>query len=202
MILESLDYTIKQLEQYNRRLKSIKVNRDLKKDELTKVLKELEDYKKSKEYYSLAVDQLYQESIGALTNYINYALRKIIYDEHYEVELNLKDSGGTKLLNIFVLDKTNDCRVDIKDGVGQGVRTIISFVLKLYSLLNKDSRVLILDEKYSYLSASYVPLFFEFIKETCEKEDFILVMITHDERFMSYADKTYRVNKGTIIEVK
>jgi ABC-type lipoprotein export system ATPase subunit len=84
----------------------------------------------------------------------------------------------------------------LKDGVGQGVRTIISFILKAYYLINKDSKLLFLDEKYSALSDHYVPRFFEFMKKMADERGMILVLITHDTRFSEYADKTYLVNDG------
>ena len=46
-----------------------------------------------------------------------------------EANLTLDDRNGSKTLSISLVDENENFEVDLKDGVGQGVRTIISFVL-------------------------------------------------------------------------
>lgn len=148
--------------------------------------------------YTEAVDYLYKESIGVLQDTLDTALQYIIYDKNYSVKLEIGDARGTKTLDILLIDNDGGFEVDLKNAVGNGVRTIISFVLKMYYLLNENSKILFLDEKYSALSAQYVPLFFEFMKKMCDEKGIIIVMITHDPRFMDYADRTYLVQDGNI----
>ena len=155
----------------------------------------------TKEYYIKAVDILYEESIGALKETLNSALRYIIYDKNYNCNLTLDDKRGTKTLELSLVDLDEDFEVDLKDGAGQGIRTIISFILKAYYLINKGSRVLFLDEKYSALSEHYIPRFFEFMKKMAEEKNMIIVLITHDNRFMDYADNIYMINSGNVTQV-
>ena len=136
----------------------------------------------------------------ALQDTLNAALKYIMYDKNYSAKLVLEDSRGTKSLSIVLVDEDDGFEIDLKDGVGQGVRTIISFVLKSYYLLNQNSRVLFLDEKYSALSAHYVPRFYEFIEKFCEDNDFIIVMISHVDNQIEHADKVYYLNDGVISE--
>lgn len=201
-ILTTLDYNIKTFE-------NMFDNKEMFNNEIAKYereLKELDDrelfLKDSKTLYAQAVDFLYKESIGVLQDTLDTALQFIMFDKNYSIKLELEDTRGTKALNIALVDNDAGFEVDLKDSVGAGLRCIISFVLKMYYLLNEGSKVLFLDEKYSALSAQYVPLFFEFIKRMTEEKDFILVMITHDERFMAYADKIYRINDGVCVEEK
>lgn len=169
-------------------------------------IKEQEDTIKflsdTKEYYIKAVDILYEESIGALKETLNAALRYIIYDKNYNCNLILDDKRGTKTLELTLVDLDEDFEVDLKDGAGQGIRTIISFILKAYYLINKGSRILLLDEKYSALSEHYIPRFFEFMRNMAEAKDMIIVMITHDNRFMDYADNIYMVNMGNVDKIE
>ena len=111
---------------------------------------------------------------------------------------NAENTKNNKSLSIMLIDEDDGFEVDLKDGVGQGVRTIISFVLKSYYLLNQNSKVLFLDEKYSALSAHYVPRFYDFIKKFCEVNDFIIVMISHIDNQIEHADYTYYLNDGVI----
>ena len=152
----------------------------------------------TKEYYVKAVDILYEESIGALKETLNSALRYIVFDRNYNCNLTLDDKRGTKTLELSLVDLDEGFEVDLKDGAGQGIRTIISFILKAYYLINKGSRLLFLDEKYSALSEHYVPRFFEFMKKMAEERGIIVVLITHDTRFMDYADNIFTVNGGYV----
>lgn len=162
-------------------------------NELDQKIKFLDE---TKQYYIKAVDIMYEESIGTLKDTLNTALQYIMFDKNYACNLTLEDKRGTKNLYISLVDLDENFEVDLKDGVGQGVRTIISFILKVYYLINQDSKLLFLDEKYSALSEHYVPRFFEFMKRMADERGLIIVIITHDARFMSYADKTYIINDG------
>ena len=199
-LIDSLSYTIKSSNNLLSKEKIITENNN----ELQKQLQTQKEYlsfiKGAKEKYQIAINQLYEESIGALQETLNTALRYIFYDKKYSAKLILEDVRGTKSLSIMLVDEYDNFEVDLKDGVGQGVRTIISFVLKSYYLLNQNSKVLFLDEKYSALSAHYVPRFYEFIEKFCEDNDFIIVMISHIDNQIEHADKVYYLNDGVISE--
>lgn len=198
--LDSLDYTIKS---FTNLLKKEELFLESKK-ELENNIKEQKEYleflKGAKEKYTIAVNELYEESIGALKDTLNTALKYVMYDKNYSANLILEDTRGTKTLSISLVDDDDGFEVDLKDGVGQGVRTIISFVLKSYYLLNQNSKVLFLDEKYSALSSHYVPRFYDFVKKFCEENDFIIVMISHVDNQIEHADRVYYINDGVITE--
>ena len=197
-VLNSLDYTINSC-------KSLLEKEELFQGSLKQLeqeKKEKEEYLKflkgAKEKYVVAVDELYEESIGALKDTLNTALKYVMFDKNYSANLMLEDKNNTKILSISLVDDDDGFEVDLKDGVGQGVRT--SFVLKTYYLLNQNSKVLFLDEKYSALSSHYVPKFYEFMKKFCEENDFIIVMISHIDNQIEHADKIYYLNDGIISE--
>lgn len=199
-LIDSLEYTIKSsrnlLSKENLIINSI----DISQKEVKKKKEYLTFIKGAKEKYQVAVNELYEESVVALQDTLNTALKYIMYDKNYSAKLILEDTRGTKSLSIVLVDEDDGFEVDLKDGVGQGVRTIISFVLKSYYLLNQNSKVLFLDEKYSALSAHYVPRFYEFIEKFCEDNDFIIVMISHIDNQIEHADKVYYLNDGVISE--
>lgn len=201
-LLDSLSFTVKSCNSLLNKEETLKENAD----ELQKKLKEKEEYlkfiKTAKEKYQVAVNELYEESIVALQDTLNAALQYIFYDKNYKAKLILEDKRGVKSLSIMLVDEDDGLEVDLKDGVGNGVRTVISFVLKSYYLLNQNSKVLFLDEKYSALSVHYVPKFFEFVDKFCEENDFIIVMISHIDNQIEHADKVYYLNDGVITEEK
>lgn len=197
-LIDSFDYTIQSCESL---LNKEEILTENKKD-LEMQIVEKEEYLKflkgAKEKYTVAVNELYEESIVALKDTLNVALKYVMFDKNYSANLVLEDQRGSKSLSIYLVDDDDGFEVDLKDGVGQGVRTIISFVLKSYYLLNQNSKVLFLDEKYSALSSHYVPRFYEFMKKFCEEHDFIVVMISHIENQIEQADKVYYLNDGVV----
>lgn len=199
--IDSLEYTIKSCEDLLNKENIIQENIASLEEDNKKQEEYLKFLKGAKEKYTLVVNELYEESIVALKDTLNTALKYIIFDKNYSVDLILEDKRGVKSLSLLLVDEDEGFEVDLKDGVGQGVRTIISFVLKSYYLLNQNSKVLFLDEKYSALSSHYIPRFYEFMKKFCEENDFIIVMISHIESQIEHADKVYYLNDGVISEV-
>ena len=199
-ILSTIDYNIKNFSELINKKKIYESDIERREKEVEQYAKRLKFLKCTKELYLNAVDLMYQESIGVLQETLNSAMQYVMKDKDYSVKLELEDKRGAKTLNLALIDNEKGFEVDLKDGVGQGVRTIISFVLKAYYLVNDNSKVLMLDEKYSALSAQYIPYFMEFLKKFTEERDFIIVMITHDNRFVNYGDKVYIVADGVVRE--
>lgn len=198
--IDSLEYTIKSCESLFNKEEIIKGNLVALQNELKEKENYLQFLKGAKEKYTTVVNELYEESIVALKDTLNTALKYIILDKNYSINIILEDKKGSKSLSFLLIDEDNGFEVDLKDGVGQGVRTIISFVLKTYYLLNQNSKILFLDEKYSALSSHYIPRFYEFMKKFCDENDFIIVMISHIDSQIEYADKIYYLNDGVISE--
>ena len=198
--IDSLDYTIKSCESLLKKEEALLGNQEEIEIDIKRCEDRLKFLKGAKEKYTIAVNELYEESIGALKDTLNTALKYVMFDKNYSANLELEDARGTKSLSVTLVDDDDGFEVDLKDGVGQGVRTIISFVLKSYYLLNQNSKVLFLDEKYSALSSHYVPRFYEFMKRFCEENDFIIVMISHIANQIEHADKIYYINDGVISE--
>ena len=103
----------------------------------------------TKSYYVKAVDILYEESVGALKETLNAALKYIMFDKNYACNLILDDKRGTKTLEVTLVDLDDDFEVDLKDGVGQGVRTIISFILKAGKQVAEATAGAVSDAAYS-----------------------------------------------------
>lgn len=197
-LLSSIDFNIKSVENLLNKEEVFTNKVDTLNQQQKDLENKLEFISNTKNKYTLAVNQIYEESIGGLKDTLNTALQYIMFDKNYTANLTLEDKRGTKTLDITLIDNDDEFEVDLKDGVGQGVRTIISFVLKMYYLINKNSHILLLDEKYSALSSHYIPRFFEFMSKMCEEKNFIVVLITHDERFLEYGDKMYSVLDGYV----
>lgn len=150
-----------------------------------------------KEYYKKAVDVVYERSIQELKDMLNSALSTIFVDRDFAVDIVLSDKRG-KSIQLKALE--NGKPVNLKRGTGMGVKTVISAVLHIYYLQCKNSKILMLDEAYSAVSEEYVEAFFTFLSQLCEKLDFKIILITHDPRFLQYANKKYRINQGVVTD--
>lgn len=151
----------------------------------------------AREFHKKAIDILYQTSIKELEDLINDVVSSVFFDRNLEVKMELTDSRSKSLV-WYVIDKDTGIQMSVKNGVGRGVRTVLSFIIQSYYLLSLGSKYMFIDEGYSYISEAYVGKFFEFVKLLCKEKDLALVMISHDNRFMDYADSYYFVSGGTI----
>ena len=197
-VIDSVNYNISGVETLLAQKECVVDRKRSVLDELEEIKNRQEFLEETKGFYVKAVDIMYEESIGALKETLNAALQYIVTDKNYTCNLTLEDKRGAKYLYVSAIDNEQGFEVDLKHSMGQGVRAIISFVLKAFYLINQNSRILFLDEKYSTISEHYVPRFFEFVKKFAEEKGFILVMITHDVRFMDYADRCYTVKDGHV----
>ena len=196
--VNSVNYSISGIE-------TILEQTDSVKSALTKYEQDLKDAETrvqflsdTKGFYVKAVDLMYEESIGALKETLNTALQYVIADKNYACNLTLEDKRGTKNLYISLHDLDEDTEVDMKHGVGQGVRAVVGSILRIFYLINQSSPILLYDEKLAALSDQYIPRYFEFLHKLCEEKQLVLVLICHDPRFFDYADRTYLVNDGHI----
>ena len=201
-VLDSLDYNIQYLENLKSKVDVFNTTLSMLNTQKVDLENKQSLVSSSREYYTKAVDIIYKESLGALKTTLNMAVKYIMYDKNYSVDLVLEDKRGTKNLSIKLVDEDEGFEVGLKHGCGQGIRTIISSVLKVYYLLNQGSKILLLDEKYSALSSAYIQRFFEFLHKLTEEHGMIIVMITHDERFTIYSDKSFLVNDGKLVNVE
>jgi hypothetical protein len=158
---------------------------------------------RAKEAYKMVVDEVYSRSLGEIEEVLNMGLKFIFYDKNYGAKIEVSDFKN-KTINMFLYDYdyTPTRVVDMKDGVGTGVRTVASFVLLAYYLvsLNRE-KFIFADEAYSGISESYVDKFFEFVSSLCQKKGLVFVLITHDTRFLAYGNKKYTVSEGVVREV-
>lgn len=161
--------------------------------------RQLKGVQESRQYYKKAIDIVYERSIQELKDVINSALSYIFTDKNLEMDIELTDKRGKSLSFII---KNKGKKVNLKRGMGMGVKCVISCILHIYYLQCKNSKILMLDEAYSNISKGYISNFFDFISKLCNKLNFTVILITHDERFIDYADKVYEVSDGKITLLK
>lgn len=194
-LLEELQHYKYKLEELNKQKETIQDEIDHIDIDLTTYDRQLKGVVEARQYYKKAIDIVYERSIQELKDVINSALSYIFKDKNLTIDVQLSDKRGKSLT--FVI-QNNGRRVSLKHGMGMGVKCVISCILHIYYLQCKNSKILMLDEAYSNISKEYIASFFEFIGKLCEKLDFVIILITHDERFIEYADRVYTISNGYV----
>ena len=195
-IIGSLNYLAHRLSELENVKKSLQEQLISYEEKHAKSKEAIETIQETRQYYRKAIDIVYEKSVGELEKTLNAAISFIFEDKDYYLRLNLEDKRG-KSLQLDLEDGQGNA-INIKDGVGMGVRTIISAILQIFYLTSKGSYTLFIDEKYSYISENYVQRFFEFLSKMCKQSGFKLVVISHDPRFFEYADSVISVNDGIV----
>lgn len=201
------------LDQFNysiQRLKKLPDNRELIKEQTQNYKKQIQENKDkivlvqdSRIAYQKAIDVFYEQSIGQLEKLINLGLKQIFFDRSLQIKIELSnEEKKEKSFSFEVIDTVTGEPEDIRDGTGAGVRSVISFIILSYYLMQFNSPYIIADEAYSQISKDYVDGFFQFVHKLCEEENLTFILISHDERFIHYADQIIKVADGKIEVMK
>lgn len=122
-----------------------------------------------------------------------------IFDE--TLSFHIVQSVRGKTANVEFLVRTTlpsgVVETPVMDARGGGLAATIGFLLRIVVMLLKgkdtsDQNILVLDETFAHVSAEYLPALGEFLREIVDKTGVQIVMVTHQNEFVDYADKVYR----------
>lgn len=151
----------------------------------------------AKQYYLKVVDMCYMHSIKEMEDFVNHVLGYVFYDKNYRLKLDITNKHN-KSITFYLIDEDKGLETPLRKGNGKGIKAIVSFILLTYYLLRMKAPYLFLDESFVNISAGYIPRFFEYVKLLCNKHNMCVVLITHDPRFVEYADTIYEVKEGVV----
>ena len=167
---------------------------------LQKLLQDQQTYEQSIDILKKMMDNLSRSQINHLSDLLNSSVQSIFFDRQYSIELQITELRNQNQLKILLHDDTPDGHVvsDINDN-GYGLKGIIGFILQCYFIIYyKQEPILFLDEAFGNLSSQYLPYLKSLIVSLTNKYGFRFILITHDERLMELADRTYRVRLGEV----
>lgn len=151
----------------------------------------------AKQYYLKVVDKIYMNSIAEMEEFVNYMLSYVFYDEKYRIRLDISNRYN-KSITFYLIDEKRGLELPLRKGNGKGIKAATSFILLTYYLIRMKSKYIFLDEAFVNISSSYIERFYNYIKELCHNHGMCIVLITHDPRFMNFADTIYDVKKGVV----
>jgi len=135
-----------------------------------------------------------------LEDLLTIGLKQIFFDKNYSVQIKVVDKRNSKCVELLLNDNGN--LIPIKNSnVAGGVLVVIASIIQMFYIINLDSvdKFMFLDEQFTAISKIYVPQFMEFVKSLCEETGLVIVLITHDDKFMQYGDRVYLANSGKFI---
>lgn len=151
---------------------------------------------RSKPFIDDIIDKFSESSLKKLEDLLSLGLRRIFQDRDYKVEIKVSEKRASKCADLYLID--NGHPFLMRDScVAGGILVVVGFLIQTFYVANLDvAKVLFLDEALSNISTQYLDNFFAFVKELSIKIGLTVILITHDTRFLEYADRIYKVADG------
>lgn len=178
---------------------------ELKKEQYDKSIeidKQLSDV-----FYNIKIlsELISKTNIEQIETFVTGILKTVFFDRDFSFVVEVNEKRDAKNANFFLSETINGetYNTPLKASrLSGGVISVVGFSLQIYFInFFNLSPVVFVDEGFAAISDEYLPYFFSFLKTIKENFGFIIVLITHDERFMAEADKVYLVEDGTFTVV-
>ena len=165
-------------------------------EEYTKLTDNRSLLERSKPFIDDIIDKFSESSLKKLEDLLSLGLQRIFQDRDYKVEIKVSEKRSSKCADLYLID--NGHPFLMKDScVAGGILVVVGFLIQTFYVANLDiAKVLFLDEALSNISTQYLDNFFAFVKELTNKIGLTVILITHDTRFLEYADRIYKVSDG------
>lgn len=158
--------------------------------------------KQSHSYLDVLVKEESGKFIKRLNDILDYGVKTIFDDCDYSIEIRVSDNDKATIHLVYEDEDGNKLDPNIQS-VGGGIRTIVGFLLQVFYIYHyRVEPIIFVDEGFSQISSQYIGNFFSLIKELASKNNLKVLLITHDERFIRYADKRYIIQDGSALEIE
>lgn len=175
---------------------------DIKMTTKTKVLDELYLNGGALEVANFVLEKTNERNIDGMTKLIQRALSHIFTDRDFKVDHVINSLRGSKQLDFFITENKNgvEVRANVRDAMGDGVRSVVGIVIiHFYISITNSLPLIILDEVVSAVASRYIDNLFSFLELMGKEGDFIYLFISHDPRITPYVDKSYRMVDGSVV---
>jgi DNA repair exonuclease SbcCD ATPase subunit len=124
-----------------------------------------------------------------------------VFPDPYQFKLRFVVRRGKTEADLLFL--RGEQEIDPLSASGGGVVDVAAFALRvaLWRLSNGLRPVLILDEPFKWISASYLPAAGEMLRSLSERMGVQIIMVTHLESLIEIADKVHRISKQGEVSV-
>ena len=156
-----------------------------------------EIYTKAIELLTIIQETLQNKIKEGFTSIVTYALRYVFNDD-YKFELNFDRRGNLQEIDFNVLPPNRKEATDIMDSSGGGVIDVVSFSLRIILMELSKPQIegfVALDESFKHLSTCYLPNAYKLLKEINKKTNRQIILVTHQQDFINYADKAIKIGE-------
>lgn len=161
---------------------------------------EVELYQKLLELFKKWIDESVAKNVDAISDLVTTGLHHIIDDQ--TIKFTIKPDHKASRIEMQFLVEQDGFSGDPLDSFGGGATAIISFILRVAVMSRVNcSNLLILDESLSALANVYVPGCADFLRKISEELDINILMVTHNNEFLSKAHTAYEGVKGTSLKL-
>lgn len=153
-------------------------------------------YESAKPVIDELVQRFSRRALDHLEQLLTFGLRKIFTDHEYSISIVTADKRGNKCAELVL--EEGGYQFPLKDSsVAGGILVTVGFLIQCFYVSNLPIRkVVFLDEAFTQISTAYLENFMAFLQELTKQIDLIVVLITHDKRFIPYGDRVYNVKDG------
>lgn len=151
---------------------------------------------RSKPFIDDLINKFSETSLKKLEDLLTLGVQRIFQDRDYRVEIKVSEKRSAKCAELYLIDSGHSFLM--RDScVAGGILVVVGFLIQVFYVANLDvAKILFLDEALSNISTQYLDNFFAFVKELSTQIGLTVVLITHDTRFLEYADRLYKVSNG------
>lgn len=150
---------------------------------------------------SALIEKINEQNIEGMVKLVNQAISYIFDDREFTVYQQIEESRGVKTFNLFLIENKNgqEIHCNIRDHVGDGVRTIVGLMVLIYYLqVSGAHRFIVLDESLASVADCYLDNLFAFIRNIATQGKFVFLMVSHDVRVFPYVDNKYIMQNGRL----
>ena len=143
------------------------------------------------------IDSEVTDSVEAIEKLQTEAMQAVFPDQKNSVKAEVTMQRGKVSVDLITNREYGDGTVvsgTSLEAFGGALTTVQSVLLRITVMLRRGQRpFLVLDESLPAISKEYVTRMAEFLSLLCKRLDMDILVITHDERLIEYANRAYRV---------
>ncbi|HEC65247.1 MAG TPA: hypothetical protein ENI23_08135 [bacterium] len=137
---------------------------------------------------------------------VTYGLESVFEDKFYFTisEPEIKANEVSLDFAVVEVDRENNKTIecDPYDEMGGGVADVLSFLLQfllVFLLRDRVQPIIFLDEAFKHLSTQYAINMAKLLSELCAKTGMQIVLVTHSNVYIDFADTLYYVSKDGFV---
>lgn len=165
--------------------------------EISGLIHHIELLSKSSEAIRSILQNLVDDEKDGIRDIITEGLKAIYEDQDLSMRINTSVKRGKVNIDFNVYDGLKNVEGNILDSFGGGVANIVSLLFRFITIMRLGLRkFIVLDESLLNISSSgaddyYVDNTGKFLKSLCAKTGFDVLLVTHQPKFLDYADTAY-----------